>query len=315
MILHIVPTYDVPQCGIAGYARHLIAGLKAVCEEEQVMLAGGFASMRQALLTHQPRVCHVQFEYGFCSPERLHLLSEYCNALGVRLVITYHTLAQSPHNLVEAVKLTHTPLRISRHYGSFDNIFSPIPKVAPASTWPTDLPELTDSKVRYLFFGQAHPHKGLLETLITFRGKEQQLICLVSKPVSGSTWYHDRCLALAKTMSNVIWCPSFLDDSQVVLVANHCSVALFPYTEYGGIGTSAAIRLLLNSNVPIYCSNSSHFADLNRAYKPEISFLTSFTNITQVPILKEINVAARAAFVEEHSFENSARTHLSLHYA
>lgn len=311
MILHISPTYSVPHCGIAKYSKYLYSAIGKLNQLPQIVLEGGLNSIRHSLLTHRPTVCHLQLEYGFCPPERLFLLEEYCREIQTKLVVTYHSLAPMPHNLVPALRLTHTVRGRSEQYGSFERIFSPIPNI-PIGDFPKNyLPlkqRICDSQ-SYLFFGQAHPHKGLLETLVAFKARPQlALVCVVSKPAAGSTDYFDLCKAKAEGMSNVFWLDQYLEDSEVLGVATQCKAAIFPYKEYGAIGTSAAIRLILNTDIPIYHSDTTHFEDLKWASlyygMPLEEFLQGNPVSDQVQLQK-----VRA----EWSFDNSAKQHLDLY--
>ena len=313
-ILHICPTFSTTTCGIGAYARNLLGAIKqADPTAEQHVLEGGFLTASETLYSLRPDVCHVQLEYGFCSAQRLQLLSEACATLQIKLLVTFHTLACQPHNLVQAIRLAHTPL--CSRYGEFTVIPSGIPTV--------DIPPGLEEELRrkvpmgaimsnqpYLFFGQAHPHKQLLETLRLVRQKGVPLLCIVSRPVQGDTAYYDRCRAEAATNPGVIWPDVFLNDGEVVTAARHCRAALFPYVEYGSIGVSAAVKLLLNCpDLPLLTTYASHFSDL-----PEDGVVSRYHHLEDMlEILVPHSPVVRQAFLDETSFSAVAQRHLALY--
>ena len=317
MIAHICPTFNKPQCGIGRYSRYLYGAIKQETEEQQVVLEDGLNSIHHLLLVFRPRICHLQLEYGFCSPERIMLVDEYCRKYNARFFITYHTLAHVPHNSVGQLvtRLAHT--RLASKYGEFQMIKSGIPKVIPctdqalAATIGKDTFDSIKQGESFLFFGQAHPHKQLFETLLAVQARPEKLLaCIVSKPVSGDASYYAKCREKAKSLRNVIWFDQFLEDDQVLGIAQLCNAALFPYQEYGSIGVSAAVKLLLNcTKLPIFCSNASHFSDLPRL--GVVRYYSSIADMLDEPHMH--SEEDRLVFVRNNSFTAAAKQHLSLY--
>ena len=313
-LLHLCLTFSQPTCGIGAYTRNLADAIKEVFPDtQQSILEGGFLTAIETLYQLRPQACHVQLEYGFCSAERLQLIGEVCGEIGCRFVITYHTLAAQPHNQVQAIRLAHTPL--AANYGSFQIIPSGIPRV--------DIPFGLEEELRrkvpmgpimanqpYLFFGQAHPHKQLLEILQLVKTAGVSLVCIVSKPVQGDTAYYDHCRVEALRNPSVIWLDVFLNDGEALMVARYCRAALFPYTEYGSVGVSAAVKLLLNCpELPIYTTYASHFSDL-----PDEGVLNKYHYVEDMLAIDLTHsVAVRQQWVEDNSFQNVARKHLELY--
>lgn len=313
-ILHICPTFSKPTCGIGKYTHYLADALKVLgCEQ---IVAEGFLIIRNTLLQHRPDVVHIQLEYGFCTAHRLNLIEEFCKEVRARLVITYHTLAPMPHNIAArtALKLAHTPLALE--YGRFTIIPSGIPLV---ETTPGTRERLVskvrrfvakDGVRRLLFFGQAHPHKQLLETIQEIQKRQDvQLFCIVSRPVQGDPTYYDKCRAQAGADERILWIEQYLEDDEVVLLAKtSCDAAIFPYREYGSVGISAAVRLLLNIlDLPIYISDVSHFSDIPTAVLPRSR------SIPEMLSCKALPPDLRQFWVEAHRFERVAETHLKLY--
>ena len=319
-ILHLCPTFQNDTCGIGAYTRNLCAAIKKEFPDVLQSVLLNFSSVHQSMLEEHPDVMHIQLEYGFCSPQRLMLVDEYCRLHKIPLFVTFHTLGTAPHNqaLSWGTKLAHTPL--SRNYGCFTLIPSGIPKQEACSV--VDLFQKLNQREgeflnyskwenTYLFFGQAHPHKQLLELLLLFKEHtDKRLVCICSKPTQGSDEYWKECHTLAATLENVCWIENYLDDREVLAVSTFCSTALFPYTEYGSIGISAAVKLLLNNlDLKIFTSYASHFSDL-----PDVGVVNKVERLEDM--LEQglwHDKEARKKFVEENSFEESARIHLRLY--
>ncbi len=326
-ILHISPTYEKATCGIGAYSRHLYTALRGQPEVESQMVLDGLMSVHQSLHELKPDICHLQLEYSFCSPERLTLLDEQCSSAGTKLFITFHTLTQIKHNVAapSAVKLAHTPF--AKHYGQFEVIPSGIPITIPDMEIEKFLSKeeidfivgrgcLSSFPQPTLFFGQAHPHKQLWEVLEHFRDHpSNSLVCVVSKPVMGGSSYYDRCYKFAQTLKNVCWISNYLNDEQVLAVSSYCAFAIFPYAEYGSIGVSAAVKLILNNpDIWIRTSNTSHFSDID----PQSGILQKMDTIEAMfahlnPDQVRDQRFARNAWLDKNRFSAVAKRHIELY--
>lgn len=266
-ILHLCPTFLNPTCGIGKYSRTLYEAIPKTVEQQ--VQADGLLTTRHSILRLKPQVVHLQLEYGFCSTQRLELISNWCTEAGALFAITYHTVGYSLHNKVPAaLKFVHTPTRTAAEYGLMDAIQAPmaVPVVQPDFTALGDplLNFLSANPRPVMFFGQAHPHKGLRQTLVYCMERDIPLVVVASRPVQGDPSYYDECRKLATSGSGrVWWVDEYLSDSAVVAVGMQCSAAVFPYQEYGAIGCSAAVGLLLNCpTLRILTTWSSHFCHL-----------------------------------------------------
>lgn len=313
-ILHICPTYKDQRCGIGKYTNYLVEGLKKLTPKvEQNILPEGFQSINQVLITYKPDVCHVQLEYGFTSAQRLALLDEYCQKYGTRLVITFHSLAQISHNVAapHALQLAHTDL--CQNYGKFVVIKQGVPIVKankPVGKINEQQGKVLDT-TPYLFFGQAHPHKQLFELLQLVKETRDSLCCVVSKPVQGDTSYYDKCFEFSKEIPHVCWFDEYLEDKEVLGISHYCKAALFPYVEYGAIGISAAVKLLLNNpNLPIFTTYASHFSDFPDKTLT-ITKLHRLEDMLNVPPFTD--TVARGIWVHHHNFDQVAKEHKKLY--
>lgn len=324
-LLHICPTYTSQTCGIASYSRTLYKALTDLPEIEGQAVLDGFISAHSSLLDMEPDVCHVQLEYGFCSSERLEILSEQCAETNTKLVITFHTLAPARHNIVPAIRISHTPL--SRLYGDFHVLPMAVPEVNYAKD--SELEQVLGDQYKwlnnvgrwetFLFFGQAHPHKCLMESLEFFTELQarsdaiRRLVCIVSKPTAGSTEYYDQCKAYAtrKGMEDhILWIEPFLTDEQILSVSVYCQTAIFPYKEYGSVGISAAVKLLMNNDsLSIWTSDTSHFSDLDESAGISKGSLEDM--LKSKWILKQAKV--KAYWVRTHRPADIAQLHLRLY--
>jgi hypothetical protein len=316
-ILHICPTFESKTCGIGAYTRNLCAAIKEEFPDVQQSVLLNFSSVHHSLLDEKADVVHIQLEYGFCSHQRLMLIDEYCKRLTIPLFVTFHTIGNAPHNNAFSwgTKLSHTPL--SKDYGCFTLIPSGVPRIEACTSAELFLKLSEKEKeefktASYLFFGQAHPHKQLLETLLLFKEKtEKRLVCVCSKPIQGGAEYWEECKKLADTLPNVCWMDTYLDDREVLAVSTFCHAALFPYTEYGSIGVSAAVKLLLNNlDLNIFTTFASHFSDIS-----DYQFVVNkFRKLEDMLSSREShNKEARKVFVIGNTFKESARIHLRLY--
>lgn len=319
-ILHVCPTFATARCGIGAYTRYLCAAIRQISPETEQLVSDGFQSLRNTILLHKPEVCHIQLEYGFCSPQRLRLIDDFCEEEMVQLVVTFHTLAAQPHNqsVPHAIKLAHTPL--AEEYGKFTIIPSGIPNIAACS--PVELnAKLSESEQDFLdreptlFFGQAHPHKQLLEVLKIYQTqKYKNLVCIVSKPVQGNTSYYDQCLSLAQSLPNVCWISDYLEDAEVLALSKRCPIAVFPYEEYGSIGVSAAIKLLLNNaKIRLRTTYASHFSDIPNYQGIATKFWNLRDMLLDIPNLDEDNEYLREKWVASRRFPEVAKQHLKIY--
>jgi hypothetical protein len=244
------------------------------------------------------------------------LLSSYCDDIGAKLVITYHSLAHSLHNEVKALRLAHTPL--ANRYGDFVTIPSPVPKISPSAmayevftSLMTDLgldaSEFIEGAHRnYMIFGQAHPHKNVIKWVRRFDGRPARLFCFCSKPVQGASTYYETCKQAAQDSTNVVWIEKYLSDEELVGVSTFMGAgAIFDYVNTPWIGVSAAVKLLLNQNfLNIYCSNTAHFSDIPQGVVAPI-VADRFT--------EGWSREARKQYLCDNTFENSAKKHLELY--
>ena len=154
-------------------------------------------------------------------------------------------------------------------------------------------------------------HKQLFQLLKAVEHTQDELCCIVSKPVQGDTEYFDMCFNFAATLPNVLWISQYLNDGEVLAVSHKCKAALFPYIEYGAIGVSAAVKLLLNNlNIGIFTSFASHFSDFPDETKA-ITKLASIDRMLNEPT--QIDLAARKKWVRDHNFLQAGTEHLKLY--
>jgi glycosyltransferase involved in cell wall biosynthesis len=302
-ILHCCPTWESETCGISKYTHYLVEALKKENPEVNHFVYPGPLNVgTSAILQAQPDVVHIQLEYGFCPPQRLQIIEELCYKNDIRFLITYHTLANIAHNIIrDAIRFSHVPDHISMYYGSFINIPSPVPPVPVKSLAATDI--LED---KLLLFGQAHPHKQVAEVMKACIKTKRPLLMLCSKPVAGSLDYYNYCQEILKQDHDKVidWRTQYYSDEEVVHLASKCQAAIFPYREYGSIGVSAAIKLILNCDIPIYRSDTDHFCDFGDSIATRI--IGDILPPEVFPRLSDIELLARQDYRRKFSYSELA---------
>lgn len=298
-ILLACPGLNNPKCGIGNYTRHFATSLALF--SDIVCYGGPIVGLYDRVLEVQPDVVHLQFEYGWASPERLRILSNQLQYLRVRFVITFHTVGQTPHNEI------HPTCKIVVHDEWLKRYF-PDPKCCTAiplaiqrtnpSTTEITFPK-REGVTRIGWFGNVFFHKGLHKLFDReFHPVQNPLEFLVLGGVPPhSTEYYARCRELAaQSARKVLWCTEYLDDSAVVAHLATCDAIVFPYDEYGATGCSAALRLALNAEKICYVSSTSHFLDIRQRKRAviatlfgESSTLYLGTKQEKLAIVKEAN--------------------------
>ena len=311
-ILHICPTFGNPTCGIARYSERLYSGIKARYEHvSQQVYVGGLEQSHCTILQRMPDLVHLQLEYGFCSPERLTILGEYCFKHKLPFFITYHSLAPVGHNIAADFptthRLTHAPEEIHRRYlDKAFQVISPVPKI-PMQRCAYQNPTWKDA---YFFFGQAHPHKNLFPLIHWFEShSNKKLVIVASKGVTETNVYWQKCKNLADKLDNVLWIDDYLEESEVLWIANQCAAVILPYQEYGTVGISAAVKLFLNLDIPILTTSASHFSDVPDSV---VTKRDSLEELLHLYVSGNIN-PDRAIYRDAHSEDRFVDQHIGLY--
>lgn len=312
-ILHLCPTFGNLTCGIAKYSERLYAGIKEHHPDAaQQVYSGSLTGVHSLLLQKRPDVVHFQFEYGFCSWERLELIADHCLNLDIQLFITFHSLATVRHNTVgsrqNVHRLTHAPGRISEKYIQHpQQIISPVPIIKPTNHLGIYVP-YPDS---YLFFGQAHPHKNLMPMLSWFaRNPKKHLVVIASKGNAVNNYWQE-CRDRAMYLPNVLWIDEYLEESDVLGVADQCAAVILPYLEFGTVGVSAAAKLFLSLNLPILLTNSTHFCDIPSDARI-VTKRDTLEDLLELD-LRECRYSDRKMYVQQMSVKHSVDQHYNMY--
>lgn len=264
-ILLACPGFENPTCGIGNYSKQFAEALGTL--GQQVICYGGpLIGLYDRMLEFQPEVVHIQFEYGWASPERLAIISRQCAQLKIKLVVTMHSVGPTvAHNWVlaneDCAVVVHQEIQRQFFLKNATHIPLAIPYVE-ASPAAITIPRV-EGVARVGWFGNCFYHKGLHDLLDGLKDATTvELLVLGGKPTH-SVSYYDRCREIAKeAIAKVYWYNAYLPDSHVVAHLKSCDAIIFPYSEYGATGCSAALRLALNAERLCCVTNSSHFADV-----------------------------------------------------
>lgn len=336
------------KCGIADYTENLFKACHSDYNKKlynaNLLVRGdavGYGEIiDSALLRADINVINLQLEYQFISPKRLKLLVDYCKNSGVKLVITMHTVNPRAYDYHEILIQAKCPLIVSSQIMKetlYKNGFAPDHniQVIPMGIGVENMaaPDNTPKENFKLgFFGFGYFHKGIDKILQYMRvhGEGKEALILSTKP-ENDTGYYDKLVKLHEQtkLANVKWVKEHLDEVDIVKQLSTCDLIFLPYSEYGGYGVSAAIRMCLKAGVPIVSfencffkdcvadaglvkfvgKNPDHFnewaSNLNRFIKSMQTF--------ELAHVKEQYVMQRDKFVQRYNWDEIAHKYL-LHF-
>jgi glycosyltransferase involved in cell wall biosynthesis len=259
-ILMACPGLPNPRCGIGRYTRDFVKALNLIgC---QVTPYGGpLLGLYDRALECRPDLVHIQYEYGWASSSRLSIIRDLLRKEGIPLVATFHTAAEgAPQNRVLDRVILH---------GEFSSWFPKKSHVIPLAI--PDIPPNTEALTlprregisRIGWFGNVFYHKGLDMAIRTYGNSDASELLVIGSEGINSESYYQKCRRLVEEASGrVYWYDRFMNDQDIVAHLATCDVLIFPYSEYGATGCSAAVRLAFNAEVPCMVSETSHFRDL-----------------------------------------------------
>lgn len=331
-------------CGIADHSFNLF---KSTNTEENKKLYSGNLLIRgepveyNAILEgNDLHVLNLQLEYQFASPARLELLLKYCNNSDIIPTITMHTVNPQAYSYHDVMANNRCNIIVSSgkmkrllydRCGIKDEHDHKVVKVIPMGMTKDNITSFKtrdDGKFRIGFFGFCYFHKGI-DKLIDYMSQasgDKQCLILSSKPTN-DRGYFEKMNSFSKKVNkgNISWIPDYLEEAQIVDALSSCDLIFLPYSEYGGVGVSAAVRTCLKAGVPIVGFDNSFFRDVVHDSKL-IEFVGSnpddycqwSTNLEgyianmqkDLQAFKTAYVEKRDQFVNDYSYDNVAKMHL-----
>lgn len=329
------------KCGIADYATALYECFNTDKNKEKMqacLAANGDAMGYRAVLdANDLHAVNLQLEYQFISPSKLAYLCSYCKSSNIKLFVTLHTvnprcydyhapLIQYGTNVIvcsqvmadclvkrcgfDADKVKVIPMGISK-----ECVVNPLKK-SPGS-------------FRIGFFGFGYQHKGIDRIIRYMRehGDGKDALILSTKPTNDQG-YFDKAFNQVKDAKNVRWLTDHLSEAAIARGLSSCDLIFLPYSEYGGLATSAAIRTCLKAGVPIVAFDTCFFRDVVRTeelvefigtnpnnYEEWSTNLNLYIeNMKGNELFKAGYVAKRDSFLEKYSWNNVAGMHLDHFY-
>lgn len=264
------------KCGISDYSKMLYNSCLLESNRPlfggSMMVKGESVDYRSQIDQNNLHIVNLQLEYQFISPIRLKGLLTYLNNSKIVPVVTLHTVNPRAYDYHEVLingnariivssELMKTTL-VTRCGFNADNV-----KVVPMGitnellAQPEPKPE--GSKFRIGFFGFCYFHKGIdkLTQYMATHGMDKECLIFSSKP-ENDTGYFDKIFnQVANTNAPIQWVHNYLDEAQIINGLSTCDLIVLPYSEYGGVGVSAAIRTAIKAGVPIATFQNSFFQD------------------------------------------------------
>lgn len=264
------------KCGIADYTNALFESCGAQTNKKlfrgNILIKGESVDYTQVLEENDIHVCNIQLEYQFISPRRLKFLLDFCNNSGIKVCVTLHTVNPRAYDYHEVLIENNCNIIVSsnemaRVLTTRCGFNKDKVKVIPMGITKTNVttPKVRDDKlIRIGFFGFTYFHKGIdkLAEYMGQYGSDKQCLVFSTKP-ENDKGYFDKAKGIfdKANKGNMQWVTEFLDEKIIIDGLSTCDVIFLPYSEYGGVGVSAAVRTCLKAGVPILAFENSFFKD------------------------------------------------------
>ncbi len=323
------------KCGIADYTSELVNQFGNESNkgkfQNPLILNGESCGYRAVFDRNDVHVVNLQLEYQFISPANLANFASYCKNSNIKLIVTLHTVNPRCFDYHEVLMNYNVKVIVSSQVMA-DCLtkrcgFSPENvKVIPMGISPNHVMKPAEKKTddfRIGFFGFGYQHKGI-DRLLRYMVDHQESNALVlsTKPTNDQG-YFDRLLQSSQ-IPNVRWVTEHLPEPSVVRGLRSCDLIFLPYSEYGGLATSAAIRTCLKAGIPIAAFDTCFFNDVvgesglvkfvgnNPAnYQDWSTKLTEYINeLKNNKQLYTEFVERRDKFVQDYSWTKVAGLHL-----
>lgn len=332
-------------CGIAEYSRNLYNSIKKAMSSDKDagvgLMAGPEGGYIDQVDKYKTGLVHFQYEYQFHSPVRLNYMMRSLKNRGVKIVLTQHTLNKEAvrHNevirdLADAV-IVHSDY--SKTYAIDElNFNEEIVHIVPMGF--SSLFDKIDDNINVLpiipdkkkigFFGFTYFHKGILNLIKSFplikkKNPNYMLFILSFKPQQDTVGYYEQCRDILDYMGMVeredyVWIDNFLPEEQIIKYLRQCELILLPYDNYGGIGTSAAIRTVMRAGRPVFASETCWFSDIPRDVVPNIDVNKLDECISNhIEYLenggKNVLEEKIYKYVESNQWEKTAKKHIKIY--
>jgi glycosyltransferase involved in cell wall biosynthesis len=273
------------KCGIADYTLELYKAFQNNADlfGGSLLIRGESVGYRAEIDKNDLHVVHLQLEYQFISPKRLDILLKYLKNSGIKPVVTLHTVNPRCYEYHEVLERNNCSVIVSSQVMK-DTLISKcgfIRKINGNFAWCNDMIKVlpmgiskeavtvplkrpNSGKTRIGFFGFCYFHKGIdkLIQYMQLHGANKECLILSTKPENDSGYFDKAQQLMKNANSNITWVADYLSEDQISKALSTCDVIFLPYSEYGGLATSAAIRTCLKAGVPIVAFDTSFFRDV-----------------------------------------------------
>jgi len=332
----ICKTADKPLCGIGDYTRHLYDGFGE--DPMRMLLVGDDTGYLVPIDDNSVDVVHLQLEYQFIHYPRLRQFLVQLQRRGIVSVVTMHTVNKEAKGYHEVLAECADCIIVHSERAKQEAIAVGIPErkvkvIGMGVVTPTFENLYTDGKKRFMlaFFGFTYFHKGidvLMRAFAKLRERDPNRFLLrlyATKPTQDQIGYAEQCRLLSQMLrfddSCFKWVDTYLKEEVLCRYLSAANLIVLPYGEYGGIGTSAAVRTCLRAGTPLMLSDSCFFSDIPKnIYKNAARDANELAQqiwryAQEVHSEKYVNkyMERRDAFVEDHSWDVVAGRHLALY--
>jgi glycosyltransferase involved in cell wall biosynthesis len=249
----------------------------------------------EPLLSTHPDIVHIQYNFGFFTPEVLGQVIDKLTENNIKVFLTLHStkpvnkvlykasLEEIKDSLLKAYRiLVHSINDMNRlkEYGVYENV-TLFPhgvfnvKELEVKKWNNqtrDKLKLNSKTPIIASFGFLLPNKGIKELIEAFsilkrdQLRHAKLMLLTALyPIKISEEYYKTCIKTIEKLKipkqDIIWNTDFLEDREVLEKLSAADIVVFPYTK-SSESASGAIRYPLSLKKKIICSDLEIFNDV-----------------------------------------------------
>jgi len=282
------------RCGIAEYSKSLTQALQDMPEKMSKigLMGGGEQTYLDHVDNNSVKGVHFQYEYQFHDPSRLKFMFRELKSRDVKILVTQHTLSRdaASHNAVikemaDAV-IVHSDCSVNYAVDELgydpEKVHRVIMPCRPIMDQVENVMPLPQDRLKIGFFGFSYFHKGISKLIVNYFSLKQHeafqdlmLVIVSNKPAQDSVGYYEQCVNMMlqfglKPNQDYLWFDKFLPEEQVVGFLQQCDCVILPYDDYGGVGTSAAIRTVMSAGRPVFASDTCWFSDIPEMVVPRL---------------------------------------------
>jgi glycosyltransferase involved in cell wall biosynthesis len=290
------------RCGIAEYSALLAKQLKdpvifsenppfgpLVSPEDKGVIrcyernGANYEALRRAILAHEIRVCHFQYNHGLMNPASLCELARQLRQEQITTVLTLHSTLGGVEEIAVHFDRVIVPSELGRRRLLLRGVDRrritllplPLPEIKyPSRTAACRRLEIGSGPV-LATAGFLLSRKGLpaiIQAVAHLKERYPNIVflaaCALYPNSKASTACYRECLQFVENLGlqeNVRFFPDYLEPAQIAEILAAADLLLYPYESGSGEDASAAVRLGIAAQKPLIVTDVEAFAELEGA--------------------------------------------------